>query len=163
MTKASEIFKKILGEKYSQPIPQPIGTNSGDDLVPNPEDARNHSNTLNIEDQIPLARKIGSIVDSISDDDVTEELADIVEKYLETVDMTGNMGAYDAALMLPLDQCQNLYDELKKYCDQNKITYSETNNDSAALPTSVPADLYPSSAGMIIGAGSDAPLGGFSL
>ena len=162
MTHASKVLKALLGEAYSAPIPAPVGTQGGNNaqLVPDPNDAKNYSsqtNKLDIQNQQPLAAKIGNIIDSLDDDDITDELADIVERYLEEVDQTGDMNVEDAAMLLPIDQCQQLYDELTGYLKDNDIGYSETDTDDMGLPTSIPADLYPSSSGMILGGPGIAP------
>ena len=162
MTKASNILKKLLGESAYSAVPPPLGTQGPGytNSIPNPNDAKLYSSqnrSMDIQDNGQIANKIGAIIDSLDEDDITDELADIVENYLEQVDQSGDMTVEDAAMMLPLDECQALYKELTTYLNQNGIQYSETGTSSDGLPTEVPADTYPSSAGMIMGPGSLAP------
>lgn len=154
-------FLQSIGESASPPIPAPVGTQA----APNPNDAKTGTpNDMDIEDSAPLAKKIAYIIDSLDDSDITDELADIVESYLCAVDPNAEMSVEQAVLMLPLEDCQDLFEELTSYLEENGIAYSDQPSfDGSSIPYTVPADAYPTASSSIFGGLADAPAGSFSI
>jgi len=122
MTRASAFLSKIYEGNLAD-----AGVALSDPGLTTPQDvASTNTPALDIPDIKVIGDAIEEIINGMSDipDDVTE----LVARYLDPVDPSGDCEIAQAVSLLSLADAQDFYDDLTFWCDKNGIDYTDADS-----------------------------------